>query len=94
MWERLAGGRRINYDNTIYLSERSTADTNRALAYMMRSTNAFPPGTQIKSVLEFYFQLCSLLIDSDTMSIIAATLANGGINPLTGERILSPQTVQ
>mmetsp|Transcript_10099 Transcript_10099/g.17048 ORF Transcript_10099/g.17048 Transcript_10099/m.17048 type:complete len:82 (-) Transcript_10099:951-1196(-) len=60
MWKKLAGGRRITYDNTVYLSERSTADTNRALAYMMRSTQAFPENTNIKQVLEFYFQLCSL----------------------------------
>ena len=94
MWERLAGNRRINYDNTIYLSERSTADTNRALAYMMRSKNAFPPNTDITDVLEFYFQICSLQTDCETMSIIAATLANGGVFPSTGERVLRSETVQ
>ena len=59
-WERMAGGKKITYDNTIFLSERNTADTNHALAYLMKSNNAFPKGVDIKSVLEFYFQCCSL----------------------------------
>ena len=40
-WMRLAAGR-VTFDNTVYLSERVTADTNYALAYLMRSKNAFP----------------------------------------------------
>ena len=54
-WERLTGGMRISYDNTIFLSERNTADTNYALAYLMKSKNAFPSKVNLKSVLEFYF---------------------------------------
>lgn len=54
-WSRLAGGKRITYDNTIFLSERNTADTNHALAYLMKSRGAFPEGVDIKQVLEFYF---------------------------------------
>ena len=60
IWERLAGGKKIHYDNTVYLSERSTADTNRALSYLMSSRGAFPEGTDINENLEFYFMLCSL----------------------------------
>mmetsp|Transcript_34582 Transcript_34582/g.52906 ORF Transcript_34582/g.52906 Transcript_34582/m.52906 type:complete len:82 (-) Transcript_34582:708-953(-) len=60
MWRKLAGNRKITYDNTVFLSERNTANTNYALAHMMRSTKAFPENTDIKKVLEFYFQCCSL----------------------------------
>ena len=95
-WSKLAGGKRITYDNTIFLSERNTADTNHALAYLMKSTGAFPGGDKVnlKEVLEFYFQCCSLQADTDTMSVVAGTLANGGICPLTGERILTTNTVK
>jgi glutaminase len=80
-WQKLAGGKKITYDNTVFLSERNTADTNHALAYLMKSRGAFPEGTNIDQVLEFYFQCCSLQCNAEAMSIVAATLANGGVCP-------------
>ena len=47
-WEEMSASKRIHYDNTVFLSERNTADTNHALAYMMKSKNAFPEGTDLK----------------------------------------------
>lgn len=37
---------------------------------------------------------CSLEADTDRLSIVAATLANNGVNPLTGDRVLSTITVR
>jgi glutaminase len=37
---------------------------------------------------------CALLVDSRALSVMGATLANGGINPTTGERVLSPAAVE
>lgn len=93
-WSRLAGGKKIGHDNSVFLSERNTAHTNFALAHLMMSKNAFPKGTDINRTLEFYFICCSLTADSDTLAMIAACLANGGINPFTGEKILSVKTVE
>jgi len=45
IWTKAAGGKRITYDNAVFLSERGCADTNFALAYLMKSKNAFPKGT-------------------------------------------------
>jgi glutaminase len=64
-WQKLAGGKRITYDNTVFLSERNTADTNHALAYLMKSRGAFPENTDLKKTLEFYFQCCSLQCDAN-----------------------------
>ena len=93
-WQKLCAGRPISFDNTVFLSERNNNDTNTALAYLMKSKNAFPETTEIDDVVEFYTQCCSLESDSNTLSIMAATLANGGICPLNGERVLSSKTVQ
>ena len=79
----------------MYLSEQLTADTKSSQAYLMKSKNAFPPGGKdIKKTLEFYFNISALMCDTDTMSVIAATLANGGVNPFTGERVLKSETVE
>jgi len=95
MWKNLSGGRSLGYSNPVYLSERATGDRNYALAYFMREKGAFPKEvTNINDVLEFYFQCCSLMITSDTLSIIAATLANGGVCPLTGIQVFSTGTVK
>jgi len=94
MWEKMAGNFELGYSNSVYLSERMTADRNFALAYFMNENNAFPKDTNILDILEFYFQCCSLKIDTNALSIVAATLANGGVCPLTGEQVLSPQTVK
>ncbi len=93
-WAQLAGGIRPGFSNPTYLSERRTADRNFALGYSMRERNAFPQGTDLIDVLEFYFQCCSLELTAEMMSVVAATLANGGICPVTGERVFRPETVQ
>ena len=90
----MAGGKHIGFDMAVYLSEQGTADRNFALAYFMNEKNAFPENTDINQTLELYFQCCSLLINADSMAVVAATLANGGVCPLTGEQLLSPDTVK
>ena len=94
MWTRLTGGTQPGFSTPTYLSERSTADRNFALGYSMRERGAFPDGTDLLETLEFYFQLCSIELDVEAFSVVAATLANGGICPITGEAVLKPATVQ
>jgi glutaminase len=94
-WRRLTGGESpCNIDEDMYRSESATANRNRCLAYMMNEAGAFPEGAALERELEFYFMCCSQLQDAETMSIVAGTLANGGVSPVTNDRIFSPQTVQ
>jgi glutaminase len=93
-WRVLAGGTRPGFSNQTYLSERATADRNFALGYYMQERKVFPKGTNMLETLEFYFQACSIEQTCESLGVVASTLANGGICPLTGERLLEPETVR
>mgnify|MGYP001165260880 CR=1 FL=1 len=100
IWTRLSGGiYKIGFNNSVYLSEKETADRNYALAYFMKERNekktiGFPDDTNLDTTLELYFQCCSIEVNAEILSIVASTLANGGVNPFTGERIWSASTVK
>ncbi len=94
VWRALCGGRKPGFDNSVYLSEKDTADRNFALAYFMRENGAFPENTDIIRTLDFYFQCCSITVDIRQMATIAATFANGGVCPLTNQRVFQSETVK
>ena len=93
VWRQLASGGRIGFNNAVYLSERDNADRNFALGYFMREKNAFPKGSNLVNTLEFYFQCCSIEIDAESLAVVAASLASGGVSPLTENRAFRAQNV-
>jgi glutaminase len=93
-WKECAGNMKVGFDNAVYLSERQTADRNFALGYFMREKKAFPKDVNLQEVLEFYFQCCSIEVTTAAMSVMAATLANGGNCPLTGAQVFRPDHVK
>ncbi|MCM2422655.1 glutaminase A [Streptomyces sp. RKAG293] len=93
-WRRLAAGSPVGFNNSVYLSERHTADRNFALGYFMREHGAFPKDTELIETVEFYFQCCSVELDASGLASVASTLANGGTVPLSGERVFSTDSVQ
>ena len=91
--EKCVGGvAPVAFDNTIYLSELNNAERNLALAYFMREKSQFlrEKVPDMTSVLETYFQACSITVDVRAHSIMAATLAAGGTCPITRERVMEP----
>jgi glutaminase len=93
-WRRLSGSNRVGFNNSVYLSERKTADRNFALGYFMREHDSFPQGTDLVETLEFYFQCCAIELDTQALAAVAATFANAGINPLTNDPVFKPSTVR
>ena len=62
-FQRMAGGEYLGFNNSIFLSERDTADRNFALAYFLRENNCFPPPSpdiNIPDILDFYFQVIKI----------------------------------
>eukprot|EP00095_Tigriopus_kingsejongensis_P004238 maker-scaffold711_size108467-snap-gene-0.23 protein:Tk04238 transcript:maker-scaffold711_size108467-snap-gene-0.23-mRNA-1 annotation:"glutaminase kidney mitochondrial-like isoform x5" len=94
-FKQMAGGEYLGFNNSIFLSERDSADRNSALGYFMRENHCYPPGEiNIPNTLDFYFQTCSLEMTCESESILAATLANGGVCPTTDKRMLAPEAVR
>ena len=94
MYRKLAGGEYLGFNNSVFLSERETADRNFSLGYYLREHRCFPEGVNLIETLDFYFQLCSVDITCESGAVIAATLANGGICPLSGEQVVNSAAVR
>ena len=84
-------GRALSIDEPVYRSERETGHQNRAIAHLMRTAGVFD--LDVEEVLDVYFKQCSVLVTSRDLAVMAATLANGGRNPVTGRVALPPEAV-
>lgn len=93
-FKKMSGDENISFNNAVFLSEREAADRNYALGFYMRENGCFPKKANLKEVMDYYFQCCSMEATCEIMSVIAATLANGGICPTTEEKVLQPEVVR
>ena len=85
-------GRKLDIDQAVFGSEQATGHRNRAIAYMMLNTAMIERDPN--EVLDLYFRQCSVNVTCRDLSIMAATLANDGKNPLTGEPVFGVQYVR
>lgn len=85
-------GRDLRVDESVYRSESSTGDRNRALAHLMRSYGVVDAPVEI--ALETYFRQCSILVTVRDLAVMASTLAFGGVNPLTGQRVVAERVAR
>jgi glutaminase len=90
----LAGGQRVGFSHATYLCEHETAWRNNALVAYMTDAGVFPKHVQPAEALDFYLQACSIEVNTAIVAAIAATLAAGGVNPLTGKLCLNPATTK
>lgn len=85
-------GHQVFIDTPTLVSEQQNGDRNWAISYLLRNFNII--SGDIKSTLELYLQQCSVMLDCRDLAIMGATLANNGVNPITGERAINPQYVK
>lgn len=83
-------GRSLDVDEAVYSSEIEHAHRNLAIAHMLRSHDILTENPT--GVVEGYTRQCSLLVTVQDLAMMAATLANYGIQPVTGEQVV-PKTV-
>jgi len=55
--KKIAGDEYVGFNNSVFLSERETADRNFAMAYYMRENKCFPPATNLQDCMDLYFQV-------------------------------------
>lgn len=85
-------GHQVSVDDTVRASESATGHRNRALAHLLRGAGAIEGDPEI--ALQAYLMQCSVLVDCHDMAVTAGTLANGGVNPVSGQRAAGSETVR
>ncbi|AQP49875.1 glutaminase [Tessaracoccus flavescens] len=85
-------GRRLEVDEAVFSSEMETANRNLAFAYMLRSHDILEEDPV--AVVEGYTRQCSLLVTTADLAVMAATLANRGVQPVTGEQVVPAPVVR
>ncbi|MFF1876322.1 glutaminase A [Leifsonia sp. NPDC058230] len=79
-------GHPLDVDEAVYESEAATNQRNMAIARLLESYGRmqFDP----IQTTDVYTKQCSLLVTTADLAVMAATLANGGVNPITGEKVV------
>jgi glutaminase len=91
MFERYTG-RSHDIDVPVFLSEKETGHRNKAMAFLMLNFGMM--SNNIDETLDLYFQQCSMLVNAKDLAMMSATLANGGVNPVTGVRAIDERYIQ
>lgn len=97
IWSKIIGihsdfaGRKLGVDEEVYKSESATNQRNRAIAMLMSAYERFPgdPGQAV----DLYTRQCSIAVNAKDLGTMAATLSNGGRNPVTGKQVIDPKHV-
>ena len=97
VWAKIMGihsdcaGRKLSVDQEVYKSESDTNQRNRAISMLMKAYERFP-GDPAQAV-DLYTRACSIAVNAKDLGMMAATLANGGKNPVTKKQVIDPRHV-
>lgn len=85
-------GRQLVMDGEVYASEMATNARNKALARLLQSYGRLD--LDPLEMVDIYTRQCSLLVNAHDLAVMGATLADGGVNPVTGEQVVAPAVCQ
>lgn len=83
---------KLQFNEQVYQSEKSTGHRNRSLAYFMKDQDIVDGN--VEDVLDLYFYQCAIEVDCNDISNLGALLAADGINPRTGIRLITKETAR
>lgn len=93
-WQRLLtflnsfGNHKLSISQRIYNSETDTNTRNNAIAHLLKSRDMLKGDPQ--DVLDRYTKACSVMVTTQELALMGATLANNGVNPKTKQTVISP----
>jgi glutaminase len=84
-------GRQLSLNMPVYISEAGDNLRNQAIAHLLFAYGRmyFDP----VQATDIYTKQCALNVNAKDLATMAATLANGGVNPVTKKKVVSPETV-
>ncbi|MEO7018399.1 MAG: glutaminase A [Leifsonia sp.] len=94
-WERIRSGlsafagRQLELDGVVYRSEAATNQRNQAIARLLQSYGRLD--SDPLEIVDVYTRQCALLVSAHDLAVMGATLADGGVNPVTRESVVSPE---
>jgi glutaminase len=96
-WKRIVqvqsdfAGRQLSLNEPVYISEAGDNLRNQAIAHLLLAYGRmyFDP----VQATDIYTKQCALNVNAKDLATMAATLANGGVNPVTKKKVVSQQTV-
>jgi glutaminase len=89
--QAFAGGAKLPLLDEVYKSEYETSWSNRAIANLLFNYERLY--SEPEEALRVYTQQCSVGVNTKELALMGATLANGGVNPATGKRLLDETSV-
>lgn len=85
-------GRHLAVAEDVWRSEIEAGDRNMAIAHMLRSHGIITD--RADDIVSSYARQCSVLVTARDLALMAATLANAGVQPVTGRRVFSGAQVR
>lgn len=85
-------GRQLHVDEEVYEAELKDADRNMAIGYMLKAAGIIT--CDPREVVKGYIRQCAINVNVSDLAIMAATLCNGGVHPVTSERIIPQPSVR
>lgn len=83
-------GRELSVDEEVYASASATNHRNQEIARLLDSLGALH--FDARETVDLYTRQCSLSVTARDLAVMGATLACGGVNPLTGDRVVASAT--
>jgi len=85
-------GHPMRVESAVYESENRTGHRNRAIGHLLRNFDIL--NDDPTETVDAYFQQCSIAVHCADLALMGATLANRGVNPVTGERAIEDSHVE